>query len=101
MTQFITFVLLLVSFEVLFIICLKNDSSRATFELFSGEQHVSMTNLLHKRFHRCSLYDDCNFVVRNTKTNAYKEYSLEADLPNDRKKFVIFKKRTGMILIAN
>ena len=92
---------LLVSFGVLFINTLRDDSSKATFENISGEQHASMTSLLRKSFHRCSLDNGCNFVARNMKTNAYRKYSFEADLPKEKQEFVIFKKKASINLISS
>ena len=81
--------------ELAFISNLKKASSRASFELFSGEQDGTITSLFHKSFHQCSLDDDCNFVARNKETNSYKKFYDQINLPKDMKKYVIFKKKRG------
>eukprot|EP00112_Aurelia_sp_Birch-Aquarium-sp1_P023791 Seg7233.1 transcript_id=Seg7233.1/GoldUCD/mRNA.D3Y31 product=Intelectin-1 protein_id=Seg7233.1/GoldUCD/D3Y31 len=89
-------ILLIACCEVLFITSFNADSSKATFELFSGEQHGSVTSISHKSFHQCSLDKDCNFVARDVKSNSHKRYSLESQLPKSRKNLVIFKKRMNI-----
>ena len=49
-------------------------------------------SVLNKYFHRCSLNEQCNFVVKNLKTNFFKEVSDEKDLPTDKNVHAIWKK---------
>ncbi len=92
MIRMLLICLSIASFSVLHICSLTKDASKATFELYSGESHGTMTRLFDKIFHQCSLEDDCNFVAKNTNTNSFKKYSHEANLPKDRKTLIIFKK---------
>lgn len=94
MTQILLFSLIIASVMVLHTCSLTKKSSNAIYDLYSGESHGTVTNLFHKSFHQCSLEDNCNFVVKNTKTNSFKKYSHAANLPKERKTYVIFKKRS-------
>ena len=92
MTRILLFCLTIASFSLFHICSLTKDDSKAIFEFYSGESHGKMTSLMDKIFHQCSLEDDCNFVAKNTNHNSFKKYSHEADLPKDRKTFIVFKK---------
>ena len=91
MIQILLFCLTVASWSVVQICSLTKDDSKAVYELYSGESYGKMTSLMDKIFHQCSLEDDCNFVAKNTKHNSFKKYSDEADLPKDRKTFMVFK----------
>lgn len=101
MDRKLTLCIMLAGFQVLMISTGKIPS-KAAFELFSGENQGSTTNLLDKSFHQCSMAsEDCNFVVKNTHTNKYSRYANEAQIPKGRNNLVIFKKaQRGMILIC-
>ena len=43
-------------------------------------------------FHRCSLTEKCNFVVKDLKANTFKEVADEKDLPADKNVHAIWKK---------
>ena len=52
--------------------------------------------LFNKHFHRCSLNEQCNFIVRNLKENTFKEVVNLKELPNDKRGHTIWKKlKTG------
>ena len=54
--------------------------------------------VLNECFHRCSMSDRCQFVVKDLTENTFKEVSDEKDLPIDTKSHKIWKKmRKGTI----
>ena len=92
MTRILLLRLTVACASVLHIWSINKDSSKATFELYSGELHGTDKILFNKIFHQCSLEDDCSFVVHDKK-NSFKKYSRESNLPKDTERFIVFKKK--------
>ena len=48
--------------------------------------------IFNKYFHRCSLNEQCNFIVRNSKENTFKGVLNLKELPSDKGGHTIWKK---------
>lgn len=49
-------------------------------------------DIFNEYFHRCSLKEQCNFVVNDLNKNIFNEVSDEKDLPTDKNVYAIWKK---------
>eukprot|EP00112_Aurelia_sp_Birch-Aquarium-sp1_P023786 Seg723.3 transcript_id=Seg723.3/GoldUCD/mRNA.D3Y31 product=Tenascin-R protein_id=Seg723.3/GoldUCD/D3Y31 len=54
--------------------------------------HGTMTSFFSKHFHKCSMKKQCQFVLRDLKTNEHREVTSENDLPQNREGYQIWKK---------
>eukprot|EP00112_Aurelia_sp_Birch-Aquarium-sp1_P005019 Seg1569.9 transcript_id=Seg1569.9/GoldUCD/mRNA.D3Y31 product=Tenascin-X protein_id=Seg1569.9/GoldUCD/D3Y31 len=54
--------------------------------------HGTMTSFFSKHFHKCSMKKQCQFVLRDLKTNEHREVTSENDLPQNRDGYQIWKK---------
>ena len=61
-------------------------------------EETTVTSFFHKSFHQCGIKNECNYVVKDKRTNEHSLYSKESDIPNDRKSLRIFKKHSGTSL---
>ena len=58
----------------------------------AGNKHGQAVSLFHKKFHRCGMKDNCNFVIRNLQSDRYSTASMEQHLPANTEGFNIWKK---------
>ena len=49
-------------------------------------------DVFNEHFHQCSFKDACKFILKDLKTDAFKELQNEQDLPTDQKGYAIWKK---------
>ena len=56
--------------------------------------YVELTSIFHKSFHQCSKSSPCNFVVKDTTTNKYETHNNESDITQDRRKLIIWKRKS-------
>ena len=58
-----------------------------------GESHKgNMQHSLQRNMHRCSLKVACNYLVHDAKTNEFKFYSSEREIPADKSSLAIWRK---------
>ena len=66
----------------------------------SSLEDTSMTSMLHKSFHQCSIEGRCSFVIKNLKTKEFKKINSEKDLPKNRKGFRLWQKYQSLLTDA-
>eukprot|EP00112_Aurelia_sp_Birch-Aquarium-sp1_P018058 Seg4254.1 transcript_id=Seg4254.1/GoldUCD/mRNA.D3Y31 product=Ficolin-1 protein_id=Seg4254.1/GoldUCD/D3Y31 len=54
--------------------------------------HSTMTSLFGRHFHKCNINKQCQFVLRDLKTDEYREVTSENDLPQNKEGYKIWKK---------
>ena len=77
-----------------------DDRKKALFNDISEDSSLkdcSMTSMLHKSFHQCSIEGICSFVIKNLKTNEFKKINSEKDLPKNRKGFRLWQKYQSLL----
>lgn len=84
-------------FHNILFFCSASSIHRAIFEeLPNGnstvKQEGTITNLFHKRFHQCSIDDECNYVVQDINTDEYKKVGRQSQLPINQNGCKIWKK---------
>ena len=66
------------------------------YELLSGDANKDKNMMVMKKFHHCSLKDDCLYVLKNVKFKSYKtiksDKELQEELKNKAENKLVWKK---------
>ena len=50
------------------------------------------SSFIHETFHLCSMTETCNFVIKNIASGMFSQYSSEAEFPQSKTGFRVWKK---------
>ena len=88
----------LVSILVITVTAIVSVTNQGSFFVrYEDEDSISareenMQTVFHKSFHRCTLDEDCNFIMKNINGKEYRKVKNDADLPANRNGYQIWIK---------
>ena len=88
------------AFLIFLSICIANRHGFANAVFFEETSSLSVIEndhdteswVIHKKYHQCSMKNDCNFVVKDIRSKQFSTFENVKDLPSDKEWLRIWKK---------